>query len=556
MAAGCTDTPTPLPSIDAAVGGGIDAGAAADAAPGPDVMVGGDASSPDATSGVDDASVRCGATPGPVAPGLARTTLGLAEGVEVTAPDGPVWAWRGLPYAAPPVGALRWRPPAPAGCWEGTRRFEAFGAKCPQLSDEGGYEGDEDCLTLNVWAPTVGTSGRPVWVFLHGGGNTVGAASEPLYDGALAAAEQGLVVITVQYRLGALGFLTHTALDAERAERISGNYGLLDQQAALRWVQENVAAFGGDPAQVLLFGESAGAQDTLAHFVSPGAAGLARAMLVQSGGYYSETLAESRAAMTAVVDAVGCSTVAEPLTCLRATSAEALVRVPVGIGPLEPGLKYRPVIDGVIIPDDPERLLREGRGQPIPLVLGSNADETSRMVPAVRTEAEYRQYVTARFGPLAPRVLARYPVSDFATPFQALVRLTTDVIWTCPTRQTLRWVEATGRAPTYRYFFDARGPGRAGALIGATHGLELAFVFGNFCALQGFTPDAGLAALGREMRTHWAALAATGAPAATAPVAWPAYVGAEDRTLRFAQPIEVLRGVRTEACDFWDGLGI
>ncbi len=526
----CADAPTRLPEADAAV----------------------DA---DATSGPDDGAVRCGATPGVAGPGLARTTLGLAEGVEVTAPDGKVWAWRGLPYAAPPLGALRWRPPAPAGCWEGTRRFETFGARCPQLGAQGGYAGDEDCLTLNVWAPTAGSSGRPVWVFLHGGGNTVGAASEPLYDGAIAAAEQDLVVITLQYRLGALGFFSHPALDAERAERVSGNYGLLDQQAALRWVQENVAAFGGDPTKVLLFGESAGAQDTLAHFVSPGAAGLARAMLVQSGGYYSQTLAESHAAMTAVVDAVGCSTVAEPLTCLRATPAEALVRVPVGIGPLEPGLKYRPVIDGVVIPDDPERLLRSGRGQPIPLVLGSNADETSRMVPAVSTEAEYRQYVTSRFAGLAPQVLAQYPVSDFAAPRQALVRLTTDVIWTCPTRRILRWVEATGRGPTYRYFFDGRVPGPAGATIGATHGLELAFVFGTFSAFQGFVPDPGLAALGRQLRDHWASFASTGAPAASAAVAWPAYVGADDRTLRLGQPIEVLRGVRTEACDFWDGLG-
>jgi para-nitrobenzyl esterase len=534
-AAGCADTPTPLPATDAG---------AADAA-----------TSPDASSGGGDAGTACGATAALVGPGLARTTTGLAEGVEVTAPGGPVWAWRGLPYAAPPLGALRWRPPEAPACWADTRRFERFGPKCPQLTEDGAYEGDEDCLTLNVWAPAGGAA-RPVWVFLHGGGNTVGAASEPLYDGALAAAEQGLVVITVQYRLGALGFFSHPALDAERAERVSGNYGLLDQQAALRWVRDNVAAFGGDPAKVLLFGESAGAQDTLAHFVSPGAAGLARAMLVQSGGYYSQTLAEGHAAMTAVVDAVGCSAGAEPLPCLRGTSAEALVRVPAAIGPLELGLKYRPVIDGVVIPDDPERLLREGRGQPIPLVVGSNADETSRMVPAVRTEAEYREYVTARFAGLAPQVLAQYPASAFATPRQALVRLTTDVVWTCPTRRILRWVEAAGRAPTYRYFFDARGPGAAGQIVGATHGFELAFVFGNFSVLQGFMPDAGLAALGRQMRDHWASLAATGTPAPTAAVAWPAYVGADDAALRLAQPIEVLRGVRTEGCDFWDGLGL
>src|SRR5262249_30846164 len=182
--------------------------------------------------------------------------------------DGAVYAWKGIPYAAPPTDDLRWRPPTAPACWTDEKMTIAFGPMCPQLDGIGQVVGDEDCLTLNVWAPPAATA-APVLVFIHGGGNLTGTVSDPLYDGAQLAAQTGALVVTLEYRLGALGFFANPSLDVESAANVSGNYGILDQIAALAWVQANIAGFGGAPDRVLLFGESAGAQDTLVHVASP-----------------------------------------------------------------------------------------------------------------------------------------------------------------------------------------------------------------------------------------------------------------------------------------------
>lgn len=550
---GCGSTaPVAVPAADASVA--ADGRAAADAQSSEADGGADDARAPsddagtsDAIVGPDDASTPegCGAAAA-VRPGVVRTTRGVAAGVALS--DG-TYAWLGLPYAAPPVGRLRWAPPEPTACWADERSFTTLGQVCPQEAMDGTISGTEDCLTLNVWARGAAT-GAPVMVFIHGGGNKQGTAHTALYDGQVLAAEQGVVVVVINYRLGALGFFAHDALDRESAHGVSGNYGILDQQAALRWVQDNIAAFGGDPARVLVFGESAGAQDALIHLVSPLSRGLASSILVQSGGVYSTTLAEGKAEMRAVVQAVGCAGQADELACLRAVTPEALAAVPAADGPLARGLHYKPMIDGYVVPDNPITMLTEGRLNPVSFTIGTNADETSRMVPAVSSEAEYQQAVMAQYGPLAPRILQHYPASDYPTPRDALVRVTTDITWTCNARRLARLVDAGSSLPVYRYFFTWVSPGAVGARVGATHGIELPFVFGSYAALSGFRPDAAALALGQSVRAHWAALAATGRTSAAAGVTWPEYDSATDRTLELSAPPRVLDGVRTADCDF------
>lgn len=497
---------------------------------------------------IDDAGFSCGNGVSPDA-GLVITTTGAAS----ARLDGDVYAWLGLPYAAPPVGALRWRAPEPAACWPGIRPATSYGPSCPQQGPDGGLKGEEDCLTLNVFAKQ-GAQNLPVLVWIHGGGNTVGSGSDELFDGHALASKQNVVVVTFNYRLGALGFLAHAALNAESDAGVSGNYGILDQQAALRWVKSNAAAFGGDPAHLLLFGESAGGQDTILHLVAPGSQGLFSAAIAESGGTYRTTLAEAQSSLQPVVASVGCGAAADTLSCLRSVSANALAAVSTAVGPLEKGLHYSPVVDGVIIPDQPLSLIQQGKHAGVPVILGTNADETSRMVPNVGTDSEYQAAVRQQYGTaVGNAVLVQYPSSRFSSPRAALVTLTTDATWTCPIRRLARGLAATQQAPVYRYFFTWHSPGPAGTVVGATHGLEVPFVFGSFSAVSsGFSPDAAAQALSTSMQAAWASFAASGTPTTT--IAWPRFPIGGDTALELGTPLAALASLRAADCDFLDSL--
>jgi len=480
-------------------------------------------------------------------PGTVITTTGPVTG---TSDDGDgVFAWKGIPYAAPPVGELRWRPPQPAPCWSDELVTTAFGPQCPQIDDAtGAVVGDESCLTVNVWARD-GASGAPVLVFVHGGGNTNGSAFEKgFYDGHAIAAATGAVVVTMQYRLGALGFYASAELDAERAEGVSGNYGILDQIAALAWVRDNVAGFGGAPEKVLLFGESAGGQDTLVHVASPLSKGLFQAAIVESGGSYRTTLAQHEQAMIGLSDAVGCA----PATaaCMRAVPAATLAGVPSAVGPLSTGMQYTPNIDGYVLAESVPDTIAHGGHAAVPLILGTNADETSRMVPKVTTDEDYQAAVRAQYGAAANALLGLYPSASFASPQQALVRMTTDITWTCPARRLVRSASEHQTAPVYRYHFEWTAPGPGGASVGATHGIEIPFVFGTFSALGGFTPSADDRALSAAMQGYWTQLAAGGSLDAT----WPRYDSGTDPYLRLDRTIVVDAGLATSQCDALDAL--
>ena len=495
-----------------------------------------------------DAGTACGADVAP-SPGVVLTTTGAVGGT--LRED--VFAWLGVPYAKPPTGPLRFRAPEPMSCWPGVRAATAPGASCPQRLPDGGVHGAEDCLFLNVFARR-GATNAPVLVWIHGGGNTVGAGSDPLYAGHELARRRDVVVITFNYRLGALGFFAHAGLNAESDAGVSGNYGLLDQHAVLRWVRDNARGFGGDPTRVLLFGESAGGQNTLIHLITPASRGLFSAAIVQSGGVYGTTLPQAIAGLASVVEAVNCHTAPDQVACLRAVPASALSAVESAVGPLDRGaVRYGPVIDGVVVPGNGFDLARQGRQHGVPVIIGTNADETSRMVPQARTDAEYEAAVRQLYGALAPRALAQYPSARFPTPRAALVALTTDATWTCPARRMARLLAGSQVAPVYRYFFSWRAPSPAGAAIGATHGLEIPFVFRSFPALgSGFQPDAPATALSEAMQGFWASFAATGEPAEAS--TWPRFPATGDVALGLDSPITALAGVRSADCDFIDSL--
>ncbi|MCL4228254.1 MAG: carboxylesterase family protein [Myxococcales bacterium] len=492
---------------------------------------------PDAAGGGDAAP--CAAGGGPVAERVA-TTSGVVRGARA----GATWAFLGVPYAAPPVGERRLAAPAPAPCAAGELDATRLGPACPQLDEAGTFVGDEDCLQLNIWAPAAPAGPRPVMVWLHGGGNAVGSAVYPIYDGRRLAEAGDVVVVTLNYRLGQLGFLAEAALAGP--DGAIGNHGTLDQVAALRWVRDNIAAFGGDAGNVTVFGESAGGRNTCTLLAVPAAAGLFHRALVQSGACkFVDRVAEGQAVADDVAAALGCA--GDRVACLRAATAEALVRAnhhPVGA--LAASL-YGPVIDGVVLAEQPEAAIAAGRHHAMPFAIGANADETAREAPASLSAAQYEALVRAQYGAIADAVLARYPAAAYPTPRAAYVRLTTDSRFVCPSREIAASADQGQTEPVHRYFFAYRA-----TALGAPHGIDVPFVFGTFDAVlvagQPYQPTAADLALAAAIQGYWTRFARTGSPGGTP--AWPTYDGS-DPALVLDEPLTTATALRAAECDFW-----
>lgn len=299
-------------------------------------------------------------------PARVTTASGDLQGAVV----GATRVFLGVPYAAPPVGELRWRAPQPHAPWAEPRDATARGPSCPQPDFMNGVvAGDEDCLTLNLWAP-VGAARAPVMLWLHGGGYFVNSGGDPGYDGQRLSEATGSIVVTINYRLGALGFLAHAALaDEDPAHLTAGNYGHEDQRAALEWVRDNIAAFGGDPANVTLFGQSAGATSTCLHMLSPRSSDLFQRAIIQSGdcGAFPKPELEDQSAQ--VASALGCDVEADVLACLRAKPADEIVWTTIDWG-------LGPVVDGWNIVVDPRAALAEGAiASEVPVIMGTTRDE-------------------------------------------------------------------------------------------------------------------------------------------------------------------------------------
>ena len=477
--------------------------------------------------------------------GTVVVETGLLRGVA----DGQTCAFLGVPYAAPPLGTERFRPPGRALHWNEVRDAVSFGPACPQV-DSRFERQSEDCLLLNLWSPQRARAElRPVLVFVHGGGNVTGSASDPELRGAWLAAQTGTLVVSFDYRLGALGYLAHPSLSAEDPHASSGNYGLLDQIAALEWIQRNATAFGGDPARVVGIGQSAGSRNLCAIAGSPLATGLLSGVILQSGACNLRNLSDKYLFGQDVVRETGCSGSSDIADCLRRTPVEELVNVLPGLPDVMTISPYNPALDGWSLVEDSLVRLQSG-AHGIPVIVGSNSAEVGHVMPWITSEAQYETLVEALFGAdAAPAVLGAYPVSDYASPRNALVAAVTEARYTCSALDTANAASASGSA--YLYTFShalAAGPESA---FGAYHGLELLFLFHGFAA-RGYEPTDEERRLAGDLASYYAHFAESGdpLPPSDAPP-WPRYAPSAEPFLRLDTPIVADALPAGTRCGIW-----
>jgi para-nitrobenzyl esterase len=483
-----------------------------------------------------------------------QTSSGPVSGITA----GETRAYLGVPYAAPPTGTHRYQPPQQPSPWTEPLVADRYPAACPQLNN-GAVVGSEDCLYLNVWRPVTATavSALPVLLFVHGGSNTSGSTADtlagvPLYDGQRLVEQGNLLVVTIQYRLGALGFLAHPALAAEQTTGLTGNYALLDQMAALQWVQANIASFGGDPERVMLVGHSAGGLNVCALLASPLSAGLFSTAVVQSGPCLSEDIETRLAAGVTLADKLNCDTA----TCLREATITSTLQAmpPSGFIDGVANLPFGPTVDGYVLTQSPLTALATGEAQDVPLLVGANADEVLPEVPLL-SEAEYESLVAqtlAEYGDTAvAEALARYPVSAYNSPREAFAAQASEAQFICPSRTLARSAASGNRAPVYRYFFTHNLSGFLYSSVGAFHGLELLYLFQNVDQVANYAPTAQDMAVEAFLSGDWTSFAGTGQPANEQ---WTAYDTAVDNYLRLDATPLMEADLFGENCDFWDQL--
>jgi para-nitrobenzyl esterase len=480
------------------------------------------------------------ATRAPSAGSPVRTHAGLVTGTSSKRPG--VRAYLGIPYAAPPVGELRWRAPRPAAAWKGTRAADHFSASCMQGPNKpfGPWTSEflllgpvsEDCLYVNVWTGARASERRPVLVYIYGGGFSSGSGDVPVYDGS-PLAEKGLVVVNMNYRVGALGFLAHPELTAESGA--SGNYGLLDQVAALQWVRDNIAAFGGDPRRVMIAGQSAGAVSVFLLTASPLAKGLFQRAAIESGpgGLASMGMARTRATTRPRADAekdgvtyataLGAHSLAE----LRALPASRFIA----------GARTGPVVDGRFLVEEPTETFAAGRQSDVPTITGLNADEGSASPGYGKTTAvAYRRQVEERFGERAARMLAIYPAATDEEARASAVQSGRDA-GLAGVQRMLGERASTARTAAFAYFFDRAIPWPEHPEFGAFHTAEVPYVFGTLDLIPRPWTDADRT-LSATMMSYWANFAATGDPNGPGLARWPAFDSANPTAMRLGERIE------------------
>ncbi len=471
-----------------------------------------------------------------------------------------VWSYKGIPYAAPPVGELRWREPQPPEPWGEVRPCTDYGPSCPQ--EESDWTGmlsvgktDEDCLYLNVWSPAESPQERlPVMVWIHGGAFKSGSGSLPIYEGGNLA-RKGVVLVTINYRLGAFGLMAHPLLSEESPHGVSGNYGLLDQVAALNWVRENIAAFGGDPGNVTVFGESAGGMSILDLLASPLAQGLFHRAIVESGPLLelglsvnkTPTLKEAEKTGEEISRKLGCDKAGDELAALREASPEKLIEAAASENEFFSPINLSPNVDGYFLPEPPLEVFAAGRQHPVPLLTGINANEGNIFIPDVNLQ-QYRLMANYLYGAHAEEVMALFPAASEEEVKPALDKVITQMGFASSARFT---AECTTRAgePAYLYLFTRATRDERAQSLGAFHGLEIMYAFGNLdkVRLQGLDDDDR--ALSEAMMTYWTNFARTGNPNGEGVPEWPPYAGDEAKYQILGTRVETGSGFFQQAYD-------
>ncbi len=508
--------------------------------------------------------------------GIAAAASGSADAPFVAIEGGDVrgvvmpggYAFRGLPYAAAPIGDLRWRPPQPPASWNGVRDATEFAPSCPQPQGPFGVGvRSEDCLYLNVATPSLRGKNLPVFVWIHGGGWTSGAGRD--YD-PTKLMQNGVVVVTINYRLGALGFLAHPAL-ASVPGGPSGNYGHMDQQAALRWVQRNIRRFGGDPDNVTIAGESSGALSVILHLISDGSRGLFDRAIVESGSFAltQQSLAQGEAFGQTFATLAGCPD--QTAACLRDLPDDTLVN---NFCPNAGCAAIPGIVDGKVLKESFGTALAAGRFADVPVLNGVNHDEqrvfviylgvtvtggTYIRIPEYPVTAEnYERNIAFVLGvsdTRAAEIAAEYPVAGYPSPNIAFSTLDNDASWACPALKMDQWLAK--HVPTFAYEFDDDNPpARYFPPLGvATHGNEIPYILDvpDAPIQAAFSPDS--AALAATMRAAWASFAASGDPSSESDVRWPSFNATQQRVLSLVTPASVVTRdfASRHNCLFWSG---
>ena len=488
-----------------------------------------------------------------------KTSSGIVEGVKAASPG--VRVFRGIPFAAPPIGELRWKAPQPVRSWKGVLKAGDFGPRCMQapvfsdmiFRDRADQPMSEDCLYLNVWTPAKSAEDRlAVMVWFYGGGFQAGSSSEPRYDGENFA-KKGIIVVSVNYRLGVFGFLSHPELTKESGVHASGNYGLMDQIAGLRWVKQNIAAFGGDPGKVTIAGESAGSLSVSALMAAPLAKESFRLAIGESGAFFGRPPA---GATTKQIEDRG----SRDLAALRAIGAEDLLSA----AQRERSLQFWPSVDGYVLPKDVAAIFAEGKQAHVPLLAGWNAEEASWAVVYAKekpTAHSFPQQLRTRFDDRAAEILKLYPANNDDEARKSSIDLASDLFIVYTTWAWLEMQNKTGQAAVYSYVFDRTPPvppdtrvnGISPKELGARHACEIEYVFGTLKSQPNPWESADFK-ISDAMASYWANFAEAGDPNGPGLPKWPAYDGGPHAmTMHFAVEIQAVPQAHRDRYEFWSG---
>jgi para-nitrobenzyl esterase len=493
-----------------------------------------------------------------LAAGAHRDIVRLDSGPISGTVDGDLRAYLGIPYAAPPVGVLRWRPPQPTSPWREVRRCETFGPACPQPKRDPAGRYSEDCLSLNVWTPAK-TGGRlPVMVWIHGGGFNFGASSQAEYHGANLA-RKGVVVVTLNYRLGPLGYLVHPGLDSESPQGVSGNYGLLDQIAALKWVRANIKAFGGDPGNVTLFGQSAGSRSVSLLLLSPQAKSLFHRAIAQSGGpilgseYLNPAFNGDKTSVSKMGEELarrlGCEG-SNGLACMRAKSADDVVAAAACDTSLfAEEIFFAPVFDGSVLPQNPFTAFHNGRQHAVPVITGSTANEGALYLTGEKDlgTVRYGKFLQVRFSGHEREALAMFPAATDADVPGAINKVITVGANAQPARLTAGNAAKTG-SQAWVFHFTRIPATRLAKAGGAHHGVDLAYVFGNLDEPEAYTATDH--ALSCQMMGYWVNFAKSGDPNGPGLPYWPAFTEQSNAHMEFGDVVLPGAGLYRTECNF------